>query len=97
MTNGTLTSIVFIRRTRPKKGEKMPDKLSLAYGRLRSISDSLEDLYEWLTTFKRPDDTELSDEQYEDPDRDDYYLKKTPLDLIREIEDDVDYVRKMIG
>ena len=75
----------------------MPDKLSLAYGRLRSISDSLEDLYEWLTTFKRPDDTELSDEQYEDPDRDDYYLKKTPLDLIREIEDDVDYVRKMIG
>lgn len=75
----------------------MPDKLSLAYGRLRSISDSLEDLYEWLTTFKRPDDTELSDEQYEDPGRDDYYLRKTPLDLIREIEDDVDYVRKMIG
>lgn len=75
----------------------MPDKLSLAYGRLRSISDSLEDLYEWLTTFKRPDDTELSDEQYEDPDRDDYYLRKTPLDLIHEIENDVDYVRNMIG
>lgn len=75
----------------------MSDKLSLAYGRLRSISDSLEDLYEWLTTFKRPCDTELSDEQYEDPNRDDYYLKKTPLDLIREIEDDVDYVRKNIG
>lgn len=75
----------------------MSDKLSLAYGRLRSISDALEDLYEWLTTFKRPGDTELSDEQYEDPGRDDYYLKKTPLDLIHEIEDDVDYVRKMIG
>lgn len=84
--------------TLPREKEmKMPDKLSLAYGRLRSISDSLEDLYEWLTTLKRPGDTELSDEQYEDPDRDDYYLRKTPLDLIREIEDDVDYVRKNIG
>lgn len=75
----------------------MPDKLSLAYGSLRSISDALEDLREWLTTLKRPSEVELSDEQYEDPDRDDYYLRKTPLDLIREIENDVDYVRKHIG
>lgn len=75
----------------------MSDKQPLVYGTLRSISDALEDLREWLTTFKRPDEVELSDEQYEDPDRDDYYLRKTPLDLIREIEDDVDYVRKHIG
>lgn len=80
------------------RGEiQMSDKLPLVYGTLRSISDALEDLREWLTTFKRPGETELSDEQYEDPDRDDYYLRKTPLDLIREIEDDVDYVRKHIG
>lgn len=99
MPNGTLTSIIFIASDElDLRGEKkMSDKLPLTYGTLRSISDALEDLREWLTTFKRPDCTELSNEQYEDPDRDDYYLKKTPLDLISEIENDVDYVRKHIG
>ena len=86
------------RKDELKRGEKkMSDKQPLVYGTLRSISDALEDLREWLTTFKRPGEVELSDEQYEDPDRDDYYLRKTPLDLISEIENDVDYVRKHIG